>query len=266
MKTHPIFGNEPERPREPQEAWDPGARGYLERDGDRLYYRNDAMGWRGLPRPRLDPVLRSEIAVAHGRAARSAEAWAALDEEHERAIERWSSWRGLTERYHEARDLGFPRRALDEAATADIRKPAVAAIGGLNLATKNIVLLTGRIGCGKTVAATWWMLHNQRMRYVTAPAFARSSRYGEQRDLLFDGACGLVFDDLGVEFLDDKGSFAVDVNEMIDVFYSSKLALIVTTNLTTKLMAERYGIRIRDRLLEAAHLVGIDAPSLRGAS
>lgn len=161
-------------------------------------------------------------------------------------------------------DNGFPEMALEWAEKADETAPLIRKIADWDPKVSSVLVLSGTRGCGKTVAAAWWA-KRQRVPplFVRAPTFARSSRYeGDKRDELLR-APGLVLDDLGEEFMDVKGSFLVDLDELVDVYYGSRRPLIITTNCTKDVFVKRYGERIADRMRESAIWFSVSDASRR---
>lgn len=171
------------------------------------------------------------------------------------------------------RDLqaaGFPVRALEESLRADRTRPAISRVLSWACDERNVLVISGDKGCGKTVASTWWARRQAfTPRFVRATTFAASSRYDREdprgRQAILS-APGLVLDDLGTEFLDEKGSFLVDLDELIDVYYADRRPLIVTTNLKLEQFRERYGARIEDRMRESAVFYSVSGGTLRGRS
>lgn len=149
--------------------------------------------------------------------------------------------------------FGWPARALRDARSADRARPSCARILANDFGRTNVVVLSGPSGCGKTVAAACWALdRGQRTRFVRAATFAAASRYdAEQRSLWYD-ADALVLDDLGAEYLDAKGSFLVDLDELVDTYYGDLRPLVITTNAQKPAFAARYGERVMDRLRQCA--------------
>jgi len=99
--------------------------------------------------------------------------------------------------------------------------------------------------------------------FLRASTFAATSRYdAKHRETVF-AAPALVLDDLGAEYLDDKGSFLVDLDELIDTFYANRRPLLITTNLDRDRFYQRYGSRIRDRLRECGAFWETKSGSLR---
>lgn len=166
-------------------------------------------------------------------------------------------------------ESGFPRRAVAEARKADEARAAIAMLATWDPTELCILVISGAPGCGKTVAATWWASRAERMpAFVRSATFAASSRYGRgERDGKRDAwlaASALVLDDLGAEYLDDKGSLLVDLDELIDVYYGDRKPLIITTNCNTGQFSERYGARVIDRIRECGLFWETDEESLRG--
>lgn len=180
----------------------------------------------------------------------------AVDAERRRADEmaRWT----------ELSNKGFPDRAIQAAKKADETTAAVKRVAGWDPDAESILVLSGAPGCGKTVAATWWGSRRRRPpRFVRATTFAASSRYDrDTRDAWFS-ARALVLDDLGTEYLDAKGSFLVDLDELLDVFYGDRKPLLITTNCTKDAFKERYGARVVDRLRESGSWFSISDGSRR---
>ncbi len=167
--------------------------------------------------------------------------------------------------YMLARD--WPTRAIDAAFKADLSKPAMVALDGWDHDNRNVVVLSGSVGSGKTVAAArWCMERTQRIRFVRATTFAASSRYDRETRELYYNAAGLCLDDVGTEYADNKGSFLVDLDELIDTFYSDQRPLVITTNLKAQDFRKRYGMRVWDRLHQCANWRPVTGNSLRKPS
>jgi len=145
--------------------------------------------------------------------------------------------------------VGWPMRALEAAVSADTQKPGIQVISAWDVKKRSVLVLSGDPGSGKTVAAAWWALQRAHpARFVRAASFAAQSRYDEEKRNMLDGA--LVLDDLGAEYNDAKGSFLVDLDELVDSFYGNRRPLVITTNLDAPQFKARYGERINDRLRE----------------
>lgn len=171
----------------------------------------------------------------------------------------------LEERRKDLRAAGFPRRAIDEAIAADVSAAPIVRVASWEPAKVSTLIVSGSKGCGKTVAATWWALRQPTVpRFIRATTFAASSRYErEDRNKLLE-APALVLDDLGTEYLDAKGSFLVDLDELMDVFYGDYKPLLITTNSSLDDFRARVGDRFADRMRECAAFWATSAPSLRG--
>lgn len=159
-------------------------------------------------------------------------------------------------------EYGFPRRAVEIVRAGVASEPAIERLRS-HVTASQILVVSGPKGIGKTVAATWWAAQRRdRVGFVRASSFASSSRYDREAraDML---AHPLVLDDLGAEFVDTKGSFATDLDELIDVFYSDLRPLVITTNCTGEQFRSRYGERIADRLRECGRWINLTGESLR---
>jgi hypothetical protein len=167
-------------------------------------------------------------------------------------------------REDELHAAGFPRRAIDKARAADENRPAVIRVKGWNTDEDSCLVISGTHGCGKTVASTWWALRRRPTpQFVRASTFAASSRYDRDTRSGWLSAPALVLDDLGSEFSDVKGSFLVDLDELMDVFYGDHRPLLITTNAEMPEFKSRYGVRIVDRLRECGSWFSVIGGSLR---
>lgn len=159
----------------------------------------------------------------------------------------------------------FPARALEVARAASDTQPVRDVRAWSRVNRDGILVLAGPKGTGKTVAATVWALEQSfQPVFMRAAAFASSSRYDRESRQLWEGAHGLVLDDLGAEYSDAKGSFVADLDELVDVFYAAKRTLLITTNLLPDDFRRRYGERIVDRFAECGTWITCTGPSLRG--
>lgn len=159
----------------------------------------------------------------------------------------------------------FPERALHVAWQPE----TTAAIQQLELwAQRNplggIAALSGDVGCGKTVAATWLALRVRNKRFapvcIRASELARLSLYSDDDVQRWRAPQFLVLDDLAAE------STTVHVlDELVDVFYSDLgRILIITTNLDSKAFAKRYTRRVADRIRSFKGWLAIEGESMRG--
>lgn len=158
---------------------------------------------------------------------------------------------------------GIPRRAL-EIAKACAETAAIAELRKWNFERANVVVLSGPPGCGKSVAAAWWALNSNTLpTWVRATTFAATSRFDRDKRDEWLRAGALVLDDLGTEYIDAKGSFLTDLDELIDTYYGDRAPLVITTNCRFAEFKERYGARILDRLTECGKWISVLSTSLR---
>jgi DNA replication protein DnaC len=85
-----------------------------------------------------------------------------------------------------------------------------------------------------------------------------------------DGAMGrllqtgrLVVDDMGVEFIDERGAYQSLLDEVINDRYANRRPTLLTTNLDAESFKARYGERIADRIRECGKFVSVGAASMR---
>lgn len=167
---------------------------------------------------------------------------------------------------------GFPERAIYAAIDDfDRRNPASVALNALppsrsSRSGKTVVVLSGGLGCGKTVAATRWVAEGDDTKplFVRAAAFEAIGRYDRKWRERWTTASSMVLDDLGAEYGDAKENFLAILDELFDVVYSHPIPCVVTTNLLLKDFRLRYGERIYSRLRECAEWRNVSGPDLRG--
>lgn len=143
-----------------------------------------------------------------------------------------------------------------------------------------LTVLSGTPGCGKTVAAAAWLwdwVHDEnswkpdedqpqllgRGLFVSAAKLSRWHRYEDAAMDKLLLATRLVVDDLGVEYLDDKGNYMALLDEVIHERHANGRATVMTTNLGAPEFRGRYGERIADRIREDGRFVSITDPSMR---
>jgi hypothetical protein len=93
--------------------------------------------------------------------------------------------RQLRERVELLRVAGHSERALRTIMRPDLDMtlPAIARMRAWDPSERNILVLSGPVGTGKSIAATWWAAQQPRTpACVTAMTFARHSRYDCNRD------------------------------------------------------------------------------------
>lgn len=161
---------------------------------------------------------------------------------------------------------------------------------------RSLLVLSGTRGCGKTFAASWgcdhWCeryavkhavenwdrweepygfgakvgpLRYPEFLFIDVSKLTRLSRYSDKDMAKVENPRLLVIDDLGVEYLDDKGSFLSTIDGIINSRYASTKKTVITTNLPSTKFKERYGERIADRIRESGQFVEISDKSLRGS-
>lgn len=136
-----------------------------------------------------------------------------------------------------------------------------------------LLVLSGTRGCGKTTAASWWLVQDrpaleyvQRLpaRFVDANRLSRWPRYDDDRMESLERASALVVDDLGVEYDDRQGNFRSLFDALVNARYALTLPTLITTNLPAEAFKERYGERVADRIREVGRFVSIAGESMRG--
>ena len=137
-----------------------------------------------------------------------------------------------------------------------------------------LFVLSGPLGCGKTTAAAQWLTHaRERGTYITTKprlflpiaTCARLNRYDDAALHRVERALALVLDDLGAEYLDQKGAFVSLLDSLIDARYRHLLPTVITTNLRATDFKARYGPRTVDRIRERGDFIEINGPSLRAS-
>lgn len=186
-------------------------------------------------------------------------------------------------------ELGIARRTLD-AARAPSPTDAIATVTSFE---GSMLVLSGHVGCGKSVAAAKWIIDRitgpscwklsrlldgagRTVDYAFAPKgkhlgiwtsaakLARVDHYDEEAIARFTTALNLVVDDMLVEYLDAKGFYLSLLDEILNERYGNRLPTVMTTNLDTDGFKARYGERIADRIREAGKFVCVGTTSLRG--
>ncbi len=166
-------------------------------------------------------------------------------------------------RFERMRAGGVPLRPLSVIDSDDFESDSVA-IRSLEAIVDergmdSIVVLAGGVGSGKTVAAVWWLARRDPSRplFVTANKFESQSRYNGDFRTRWEAADALVLDDLGMEYMDGKGNFLANLDELIAHYHANLRGLVITTNLTAAAFKDRYSERIVSRIREAGRFVNI---------
>lgn len=200
----------------------------------------------------------------------SAEQWDTRDESARRVLERDAARKQEALRRHELEALaenGLSVRHVNLVAGGSVQETAATrAIATIHM---GIVVLAGGVGCGKTTAAHVWLLplgqplEPHRVAFVSAQEFARTSRYEGKIERL-RAPDRLVIDDLGAEYMDERGSALVDLDELIDARWRAGRGTLLTTNLTAQSFKRRYGARLASRIRDEGGWHQVDGPDLRG--
>jgi DNA replication protein DnaC len=99
---------------------------------------------------------------------------------------------------------------------------------------------------------------------VPVARLTRWNRFDDDAMATLERASALVVDDMGAEYMDDKGAFRSFVDGLMNARYADGLATVLTTNLNGQTFADRYGTRFADRLREAGRFVELRGTSMRG--
>lgn len=125
---------------------------------------------------------------------------------------------------------------------------AMAAVRAFMASESSALVLAGGKGCGKSTAAVWAIAERGGGHFRYAGELAGLSRDDDERRRVTRAPL-LVIDDLGVEYLDDKGWFAAFFDEVIVRRHDNELKTIITTNLPKAKFSARYrSERVLDRL------------------
>lgn len=216
-----------------------------------------------------DPVFQEERRIRREKAAQ----WMA--KERARMRERMAESFGLSPKDMELLRTGLAHETQAMVAMAD---------PGL------LIALSGGPGTGKTTAASAWLYRwatdetNWRYRqefsehgefvgvrlfrgvagmFISSAKLARWPHYEEEKVKQLTSVTRLVIDDLGAEYLDEKGFYLSLLDEVINERYAHRLPTLLTTNLTADAFKGRYGERIADRIRECGRFVALGSKSMR---
>lgn len=164
------------------------------------------------------------------------------------------------------RDSQAPARSVRVVLSGEARDTrAMAAVRAFMASESSALVLAGGKGCGKSTAAVWAIAERRAGHFRYAGELAGLSRDDDERRRVTRAPL-LVIDDLGVEYLDDKGWFAAFFDEVIVRRHDNELKTIITTNLPKAKFSARYrSERVLDRLATGM-FVEIPEGSMRGAS
>lgn len=159
--------------------------------------------------------------------------------------------------------IGLPERtlALFQGRAGPVRDtPARAAIAAPGW---TLLVLSGTVGCGKSIAAAEWLYTGEQGRWLTSARLSRFAKYDSKAMDALLGTPRLVLDDLGAEYLDAAGALMSTLDELVNERYAHDRPLVITTNLAADDFKARYGARIADRIREVGQFTVVDGPSLR---
>lgn len=132
--------------------------------------------------------------------------------------------------------------------------------------SQTVVVLSGGVGTRKTGSACW-ALTQRSGTFTSANEAIRASASKLPDDIerwrRIRATQLLVLDDLGGEYVDDKGFRVAQVNALFDERYGAKAKTIVTTNLDSKAFRATYGERVSDRIRESDGWKPIGGESIR---
>lgn len=208
---------------------------------------------------------RSREENARMEAERRREERARHEREEGRQRLQWARW-------------GIPSKDIPAIADGTLcPTPALAAVEAFENERATVLVLSGPVGCGKTTAAAQWLVQatgRGRGTYIESgpPLFlaiaqyARLNRFDDTAVTRVECADALVLDDLGAEYLDDKGAFTSLLDGLVDARYRHVLPTVITTNLRAEEFKARYSARTIDRLRERGEFVELTGASLRAGT
>lgn len=162
---------------------------------------------------------------------------------------------------------GVPELHLEAVYDRDpIECDALVSVCSFLKSNHSLLVLSGGVGTRKTGSACYALVCGPGV-FVTAEdlgqiALAKTEKNQEAWNRVRK-AQTLIIDDLGLEYLDDKGWFFKVLNGLIDHRYSSKLKSIMTTNIDSNTFKQLYGDRIVDRIREKGRWVNLGGISAR---
>lgn len=159
---------------------------------------------------------------------------------------------------------GVPERTARAALTAIDTDATTQARGA-----DDLLVLAGIPGVGKSVAALLWLVDRAKgkpecLRWVQSGDLARGYAYDQEAFEAIANVYALVIDDLGVEYLDERGRYLCTLEELLSRRFARMKKTILTTNIVDPaVFADRYKERITSRIHEAGAYVVCTGDDLR---
>jgi DNA replication protein DnaC len=127
-----------------------------------------------------------------------------------------------------------------------------------------ILLLIGGVGTGKSMAAAWAVYQAPPgSRWITSWELQTVDIYKGEFETIKQAPV-LAIDDLGIEYGDNKGYFASNVDGLLSYRIAYGHKTVITANFSKGEIATRLGARISDRIRESGSVVAFGSESLRG--
>ncbi len=127
--------------------------------------------------------------------------------------------------------------------------------------TARVLVLAGPTGRGKSFAATWALAEYHHAGVWLSAAECRVAGWDELRPKAAASKL-LVVDDLGRESTDWS---ARELGDLVELRFNRGHRTVITTNLTTRALFQRYGDRVESRLSDArfSRVAETPGPDLR---
>lgn len=142
---------------------------------------------------------------------------------------------------------------------------------------KNCLMLFGGVGCGKTTMLNAFCRMIQQLYYSNI-SYERRGFQWETAQMVSNWAINdanrfedfkscewAAIDDVGTEAseISNYGNIIYPIRDILMYRYEHDLVTIISTNLTPKLLTEKYGTRVGDRLAEMMQIVQFNETSYR---
>lgn len=151
---------------------------------------------------------------------------------------------------------------IEQALVSACRTEAIDVVLAWIETRRDILVLEGGTGAGKSVAAAWAFAHyRHRGRapvWASMPEVATLAEWKTDEWEPFDAASLIVLDDLGTE---RDANRAAMVLERVSNLAAGRC--VITTNVPVDEVLSRYGERVQSRIIGAAHWVTLGGRDLR---